>query len=61
MDRLVDAGSDRRHLPPYGHPAPFLVQEPGNYRSTDYIRFGLGLNAIALIVILGVVPLVWPL
>lgn len=48
-------------LMPYGHPAPFLVQEAGNYRNGDYFRFGLGLNLIALIVILSVVPLVWPL
>ncbi len=48
-------------LMPYGHPAPFLVKEPGNYRASDYLRFGLGLNLIAFVVILGVVPLVWPL
>jgi di/tricarboxylate transporter len=48
-------------LMPYGHPAPFLVQEPGNYRNTDYLRFGLGLNLIALVVILTVVPLFWSL
>jgi len=45
---------------PYGHPAPFLVQEPGNYRAGDYLRFGIGLNVLALAVILLVVPLVWP-
>ncbi|HKK19746.1 MAG TPA: SLC13 family permease, partial [Opitutales bacterium] len=48
-------------LMPYGHPAPFLVQEPGNYRNSDYLRFGLGLNLIALVVILTVVPLFWSL
>lgn len=48
-------------LMPYGHPAPFLVQEPGNYRAADYLRFGFGLNVIAFVVILGVVPLIWPL
>lgn len=47
-------------LMPYGHPAPFLVQEPGNYRAGDYLRFGIGLNVLALAVILLVVPLVWP-
>lgn len=44
---------------PYGHPAPFLVQEPGNYRNGDYVRFGAGLNLITLAVILVLVPLLW--
>lgn len=46
---------------PYGHPAPFLVQEPGGYRGGDYLRVGLGLNVLALAVILTLVPLLWPL
>jgi di/tricarboxylate transporter len=46
---------------PYGHPAPFLVQEPGGYKAGDYVRFGLGLNILAIIVILGLVPLLWPI
>lgn len=48
-------------LMPYGHPAPFLVQEPGGYRSMDYVRFGIGLNILALVVILSLVPVLWPL
>ncbi|MDX1681476.1 MAG: SLC13 family permease [Phycisphaeraceae bacterium] len=48
-------------LMPYGHPAPFLVQEPGGYGAGDYLKFGTGLAIIALAVILGVVPLIWPI
>ena len=48
-------------LMPYGHPAPYLVKEPGGYRAGDYVRYGLGLNLLALAVIVGVVPLLWPL
>lgn len=48
-------------LMPYGHPAPLLVQEPGNYRSSDYFRFGIGLEVVTILVILGVVPLIWGL
>lgn len=44
---------------PYGHPAPFMVQEPGEYTSKDYFKFGIGLNVLALIVILTIVPLMW--
>lgn len=43
-------------LMPYGHPAPYLVQQPGNYKSSDYLKFGLPLNAISLAVILTVIP-----
>lgn len=48
-------------LLPYGHPAPYMVQDPGNYRTGDYLKFGLPLNVLALLVILLVVPLLWPL
>lgn len=48
-------------LMPYGHPAPYLVQEPGGYEAGDYLKFGAGLNVLALAVILVVVPLLWPL
>jgi len=48
-------------LMPYGHPAPFLVQEPGGYHARDYLRFGAVLNLITLLVILLLVPLLWPL
>lgn len=48
-------------LMPYGHPAPFLVQEPGDYKPIDYLRFGIGLNVLTLAVILLIVPMLWPL
>lgn len=48
-------------LLPYGHPAPFLVQEPGDYRNIDYLRFGAGLNVITLVAVLVLVPLLWPI
>lgn len=48
-------------LLPYGHPAPFLVEEPGNYRTGDFLRFGAGLNLITLAVVLLLVPALWPI
>jgi len=44
-----------------GHPAPLMVQLPGNYNAVDYLKFGLPLNIIAMAVILLVIPLFWPL
>ena len=34
---------------------------PGGYRFTDYIKVGLPLTAVCLVVVLLVLPLVWPL
>lgn len=45
---------------PYGHPAPFMVQEPGEYTGKDYFKFGIGLNVLALVVILTIIPMLWP-
>jgi len=56
----VVVGCSAAFLMPYGHPAPYLVQEPGGYRSSDYLRFGLALNVIALAVVLALVPFLWP-
>jgi di/tricarboxylate transporter len=46
---------------PTGHPAPLLVRRPGNYLTVDYLRFGGGLVALTLLVILLVIPRFWPL
>lgn len=48
-------------LLPVGHPAPYLVKTPGQYKTSDYLKFGAGLNTLALLMIVIVVPLLWPL
>ena len=48
-------------LMPYGHPAPLLVEKPGGYRGLDYLLFGAGLSLIVLVVIVSLIPLLWPL
>jgi di/tricarboxylate transporter len=48
-------------LMPYGHPAPLLVEKPGGYRGRDYLAFGAGLSLIVLLVIVALIPLLWPL
>lgn len=57
----VIVAASANFLLPVGHPAPYLVKAPGNYKTTDYLKFGLGLNVIALLMILAIVPLLWPL
>jgi len=48
-------------LTPFSHPVNLLVMGPGGYRSRDYLRLGLPLAALTLILTLLLVPLVYPL
>lgn len=56
----VIVGAAATYLIPVGHPAPLLVQRPGNYKTKDYVKFGLGLTGITYIIMAVLVPLVWP-
>jgi di/tricarboxylate transporter len=57
----VIAGASASYLLPVGHPAPLLVQDPGRYRTTDYLRFGIGPVLIVWAVIGWIIPMIWPL
>lgn len=48
-------------LSPVGHPANVLVMGPGGYRFSDYIRVGLPLTILVLLITLLVLPIFWPL
>jgi di/tricarboxylate transporter len=48
-------------MSPVAHPANVLIMGPGGYRFTDYTKVGLPLTLVALMVVLLVLPLVWPL
>ena len=48
-------------MSPVAHPANILIMGPGGYRFTDYIKVGLPLTLVCLVVVLIVLPLVWPL
>lgn len=56
----VIVGASAAFLMPVGHPAPLFVQQLGNYNAKDYLRFGIGLNLLVLMIIALVVPQVWP-
>jgi di/tricarboxylate transporter len=47
-------------MSPISHPANILVMGPGGYRFSDYIKVGLPLTAIVLVIVLLILPLVWP-
>ena len=42
-------------------PACLLVYSPGHYRFGDFVKAGLPLTAIAVVILLTLVPLIWPL
>jgi di/tricarboxylate transporter len=48
-------------LTPLGSPVNILVMGPGGYRFRDYFRAGLPLVLLLFALLLGLLPLVWPL
>jgi len=56
----VAVSASAAFLSPVGHAANVLVMGPGGYRFSDYIKVGLPLTLITLVVVLVVVPIVWP-
>ncbi|MGI9309558.1 MAG: SLC13 family permease [Gammaproteobacteria bacterium] len=46
---------------PISHPANILVMGPGGYRFTDYMKIGVPLTVIIFIVVMLVLPIIWPL
>jgi uncharacterized protein with PhoU and TrkA domain len=47
-------------LSPVGHSANILVMGPGGYRFADYTKVGIPLTLVVLLVVLAVVPIIWP-
>jgi di/tricarboxylate transporter len=46
---------------PVSHPANVLVMGPGGYRFVDYLKLGLPLTLVVLIIVVLLVPILWPL
>ncbi len=57
----VALGSSCAFLSPVGHPVNLLVMGVGGYRFTDYARVGLPLLLVVFLVVLLLLPVVWPL
>ncbi len=47
-------------MTPVSHPANLLVMSPGGYRFTDYIKNGIPIAILALLVSLLLIPLIFP-
>ena len=48
-------------LSPVAHPANVLIMGPGGYQFKDYLKVGLPLTLVVLIVVLLILPFFWPL
>jgi di/tricarboxylate transporter len=48
-------------MTPISHPANILVMGPGGYRFMDYFKVGGLLTLVVLLVIMFVLPVLWPL
>jgi len=46
---------------PISHPANVLVMGPGGYRFIDYIKVGVPLTLVVLVVLMIALPIFWPL
>ena len=57
----VAVGASTSFISPVTHPANVLVMGPGGYRFIDYVKVGVPLAIVTLVVVLVVLPLVWPL
>ena len=45
---------------PIGYQTNLIVQGIGNYKFTDFVRFGLPLNIIAFLISIFLIPVIWP-
>jgi di/tricarboxylate transporter len=58
---LVAIAASASFLGPVAHPANVLIMGPGGYRFRDYLRVGVPLTIVTLLITLLVIPLFWPL
>jgi di/tricarboxylate transporter len=56
----VAVSASAAFLSPVGHSANILVMGPGGYRFIDYIKVGVPLTLVVLVVVLLVLPVFWP-
>lgn len=49
---VIALSASAAFMSPVGHPANVLVMGPGGYRFADYIKVGLPLTLVTLVVVL---------
>ncbi len=58
---VVAVGSSAAFMSPVGHPVNLLVMGVGGYKFTDYTKVGLPLVVLLLLIVVLILPLIWPL
>ncbi len=58
---IISIAATAAFMSPVGHPANVLVMGPGGYRFSDYLKVGIPLTIVVLIVSVLLVPIIWPL
>ncbi len=48
-------------MTPISHPANVLVMGPGGYKFVDYLKLGLPLTLVVLVILMFFLPILWPL
>lgn len=61
LGMAVALATSMAFLTPLGHPVNLLVMGPGGYRFRDYLRVGLPLSVLVFVLVLVLLPVVWPL
>lgn len=56
----VAVSASAAFLSPVGHSANVLVMGPGGYRFSDYLKVGIPLTLVVLLVVMLVMPIFWP-
>jgi len=56
----IAIASSASFLTPIAHPANILVMGPGGYSFRDYLKVGLPLTLVVFVIIMLLVPLLWP-
>lgn len=58
---VVAIAASAAFMSPVAHPANILIMSPGGYRVNDFVRIGLPLTVVVMIIALIIVPIFWPL
>lgn len=58
---VVMIGASAAFATPIGYQTNTLVYGPGHYRFTDYVKLGLPMNLLVMVVTVTLVPMIWPL
>ncbi|RQD58815.1 MAG: TRAP transporter large permease subunit [Desulfonatronovibrio sp. MSAO_Bac4] len=61
MMMAMSMAASASFMTPISHPANVLVMGPGGYRFIDYIKLGLPLTIVVLVILMFFLPIIWPL